>query len=179
MEAAIALSQVSLPLLAEVVRLRLTASGLDRTATCVAFPVERTASLPDSPRHVGQSRADWPSFCQALVATAGRFSSTGGPTFWYPIVGHPLDDNARCETDFSGVDVLRAVALARLVLPRQIQVLAPLATLGPKLAQVALEFGASHLGYVAPDGQPPADPLFAESSVFDELLASVSRTEVK
>ncbi len=78
----------------------------------------------------------------------------------------------------TGVEVLRAIALARLVLPAEIEVRAPLATLGPKLAQVALDFGASHLGYVAPDGQTPNDPLVADPSVLDELLGSISRTEI-
>ena len=71
------------------------------------------------------------------------------------------------------------IALARLVLPETVEIRAPLATLGPKVAQVALEFGASHLGYVAPDGQSPADPLIADPSVLDELLDSISRTEIK
>jgi 2-iminoacetate synthase ThiH len=76
------------------------------------------------------------------------------------------------------VDVLRAIALARLVLPAEIEVWAPLATLGPKLAHVALDFGASHLGYVALDGQTPNDPLLAAPSLLDELLQSISRTEI-
>ena len=80
-----------------------------------------------------------------------------------------MDRDHGCDGNFTGVEVLRAIALARLVLPAEIEVRAPLATLGPKLAQVALEFGASHLGYVAPDGQTPNDPLMADPSVLDEL----------
>ena len=89
-------------------------------------------------------------------------------TFWYPIVGQPSD----------GVGVLRAIALARLVLPAEVEVQAPLAALGPKLAQVALEFGASHLGYAAPDGKKSDDPLVADPGALDELLQSISRTEL-
>ena len=80
-----------------------------------------------------------------------------------------MDRDLGCDGDFTGVEVLRAIALARLVLPAEIEVRAPLATLGPKLAQVALDFGASHLGYVALDGQTPNDPLVADPSVLDEL----------
>ena len=64
---------------------------------------------------------------------------------------------------FTGVDILRAIALARLLLPANVKIMAPLATLGPKLAQVALEFGASHLGCVAADGEMPGDPLTADA----------------
>ena len=70
------------------------------------------------------------------------------------------------------MEILRAIALARLILPAEVEVQAPLGTLGPKLAQVALEFGASHLGYVAPDGQVPSDPLVADPGVLEELLGS-------
>ena len=77
------------------------------------------------------------------------------------------------------MEVLRAIALARLVLPAEIEVRAPLATLGSKLAQVALDFGASHLGYVAPEGQTPNDPLVADPSVLDELLGSCHPTSLK
>ena len=69
------------------------------------------------------------------------------------------------------MEVLRAIALARLVLPAEIEVQAPLATLGPKLAQVALDFGASHLGYAAPDGQSSGDPLIADSELAGRIGA--------
>ncbi len=62
--------------------------------------------------------------------------------FWYPIIDKPLDRDHTCDGGFTGAEVLRAIALARLLLPAEIQVQAPLATLGPKLAQVALDFGA-------------------------------------
>jgi hypothetical protein len=51
--------------------------------------------------------------------------------------------------------------------------------LGPKLAQVALDFGASYLGCVALDGQTPNDPLVADPSVLDELLGSCLPTSLK
>jgi biotin synthase-like enzyme len=127
---------------------------------------------------MGQPLADWESFCRTLVATRDTVSRDEAVTAWYPVLNKPLDQDPGGDGDFSGVEVLRAIALGRLVLPPEIEVWAPLATLGPKLAQVALEFGASHLGYVAFDGQPPVDPLVADSAMFDELLGSISRTEI-
>jgi 2-iminoacetate synthase ThiH len=87
-----------------------------------------------------------------------------------------LDQDHVCDGDFTGVEVLRAIALARLLLPAEVEVRAPLATLGPKLAQVALDFGASHLGYAALDGQTPDDPLVAPAAMLDELLNGCLRT---
>ncbi len=88
------------------------------------------------------------------------------------------------DDDFTGVDVLRAIALARLVLPANVRIAAPLALLGSKLAQVALEFGASHLGYVVGNqsgdgGQSAGSPLLADQSVLDELCGSCSPTLLK
>src|SRR5208283_3625441 len=114
-----------------------------------------------------------------LIAIRGKCLLKSDRVFWYPIVTQPLDRGLGCDGNITGVDVLRAIALARLILPAKIQVLAPLATLGPKLAQVALDFGASHLGYVAPDGQVSDDPLLADPSVLEELLGSCLPTSLK
>ena len=91
---------------------------------------------------------------------------------WYPLVTGPLDREGSADGSFTGVDVMRAIALARLLLPAGARIIAPLATLGPKLAQVALDFGATGLGYVAMDGHAASNPLMAEASVLDELLGS-------
>ncbi len=142
----------------------------------VPLPFERVAAPPDSPQHIGQPLADWESFCRTLIATRGELSPRETKTFWYPIVGRPFDGELGCDVGFTGVDFLRAIALARLVLPARVEIMAPLATLGPKLAQVALDFGASHLGYVALDGQTPNNPLLADPSLLDELLGSCLST---
>jgi hypothetical protein len=171
---ALVLSGASLPILAKVVQLRPVNGSFDSAPT--ALPIERVAALPESPRRTGQPLADWESFCRTLIATRSEVPPDGAAIFWYPIVGQPLDRDLGCDGGYTGAEILRAVALARLLLPAGIEVLAPLATLGPKLAQVALEFGASHLGYVALDGQAPDDPLVADPSLLDELLGSCQRT---
>ncbi len=175
---ALALSRASLPLLGKIVELRPVASdGID-ISVHEALPIERVASLPESPRNVGQVLTDWESFCRALIALRSDFSPRSAARSWYPILAKPLDRDDGCEGGFSGAEVLRAIALARLILPAGVEIMAPLATLGPKLAQVALNFGASHLGYVALDGQPSSNSLLADPSVLDELMESISETEL-
>jgi len=174
---ALALSRAGLALLGKLVQLRPAASNLRETAA--GLPIERVASFPKLPKHVGQPPGEWESFCRALIVICGEVSPNGAAVFWYPVVDQPLDRDRGCNHDLSGVEVLRAIALARLILPSEIQVQAPLATLGPKLAQVALDFGASHLGYAALDGQTPSDPLVADPSVLEELLGSCLPTSLK
>ena len=173
---ALALSRVRLPFVAAMVKLR---SGERHTPTPEPLPISRVALRPKSLRHIGQPLADWESFCTTLIAIRNEASTGGGAIAWYPILDQPLDGDHGCNGDFTGVEVLRAISLARLLLPAEVEVQAPLAMLGPKLAQVALDFGASHLGYVAVDGDTCDDPLVANSSLFNELLESVSTTEMQ
>ena len=101
------------------------------------------------------------------------------PVAWYPKVNRTPDENASSDDDYTGVEVLRAIALARLLLPGNVQIVAPLAALGPKLAQVALDFGATHLGYVASDGQPLENPLAVNVDELKELQLSCPPTAMK
>ncbi len=184
----IALSRASLPLLGKMVQLRPEASDavlitlhrdvLNPGEAAAALPIDRVTSLPKFGPCIGQGLADWISFCRTLLAIRDEARSNGETISWYPIVGQPLDRDLGCDGNLTGAEVLRMIALARLVLPAAVQVRAPLAALGPKVAQVALDFGASHLGHVAPDGQTPSDPLIADARVLDELLESNSPTEI-
>lgn len=197
LDEALALSRAGLPLLGKLVQLRLAILITPTMSTRRApwthgrpdvpgsspaagpLPFERVTAVPDSPQPIGQPLADWESFCRTLIATRGELLPGETATFWYPIAGRPFDGELGCDGGFTGVNVLRAIALARLILPAKVEVMAPLATLGPKLAQVALNFGASHLGYVAIDGQTPNDPLLAAPSLLDELLGSCQLTALE
>jgi hypothetical protein len=178
LEDALALSRASLPLLGRIVQLR-PGAGDGPSIAADTLPIEQVAALPKSRPCIGQALTDWEPFCRTLIALRNEVPSTGPATFWYPIVRQPLDQDHGCGDVFTAVEVLRAIAVARLVLPAEIEVRAPLATLGPKLAQVALEFGASHLGYVALDGQMPGDPLVADPKALDELAGSCVPTSLK
>jgi len=179
LDEAIALSRTGLPLLGAIVELRPASCDASDPAAPPALPIARTTTLPESPQCIGQSLSEWESFCRTLIATRGRVSSGAAAVAWYPILDEPLDQLGGGAGGFTGVEVLRAIALARLLLPAEIEVRAPLALLGPKLAQVALDFGASHLGYVAFDGQTPTDPLVADAGMLDELLGSCLPTSLK
>ena len=164
LDEALALSRASLPLLGRIIKLRPPASDAG-DAAAGALPIDRVAALPESPTRIGQP---WPTGSRSaghssLVGwtLARRLTASCKTPFLVSDRGAHLHGDRGCDATSTGVEVLRAIALARLVLPAAIQVQAPLATLGPKLAQVALEFGASHLGYVAPEGQTPSDPLIA------------------
>ena len=137
---AFALSRASLPLLGKMVELRPVENVRGDMSFHEALPIDRVSLPPESPRQIGLALTDWESFCRTLIALRSEFSPDSAAISWYPILGKPLDRNDGPDGDFTGAEVLRAIALARLVLPAEIQVRAPLATLGPKLAQVALGF---------------------------------------
>lgn len=185
LEEALALSRVSLPLLGKLVQLRSITGDAGDTPAAGALPIDRAATPPALRPGIGQGLTDWEAFCPTLIAIRGELSPSrnasldAAANFWYPIVEQPMDGDAGCNGNITGADVLRAIALARLVLPAAIEVRAPLATLGPKVAQVALEFGASHLGCVAPQGQTPNDPLIADPGLLDELMESCVPTNLK
>ena len=175
MDDALTLCHVSLPLLAKLIQLR--PWGVDDDPALL--PVDRIAEMPERATHIGQPLGDWESFCRTLIANREELTTRAESVAWFPALTEPLDRESTANGSFTGAEVLRAIAVARLVLPESVEVRAPLAMLGPKLAQVALSFGASHLGYVAVDGQPSSDPLMAESLVLEELLGDCQPTSVK
>lgn len=75
---------------------------------------------------------------------------------WTPHLATPPDRSELAGGEPLGAEVIRAVAIARLALPARVEVRAPVAMLGPKLAQVALGFGATHLGPAAVDARTAA-----------------------
>jgi len=147
--------------------------------TSATLPIERIGAATALPRHIAQPLTDRETLCRELLALRDDLAATGETAAWYPQIARPPDENGPSADNFTGVEVLRAIALARLLLPASVQIIAPLATLGPKLAQVALEFGATHIGYLAADGQLPAGPLLADPDVLEELQGSCMPTVLK
>jgi hypothetical protein len=198
LEEAVRLSQTSLPLLGRIVQLLpyecACSTGFSRNecghGSDDAIPpeggitspdslVERVATAASLPRQVAQPLAEWETYCRQLIAFRDELGATSEPVAWYPKVNGSPDENASSKDDYTGVEVLRAVALARLLLPENVQIVAPLAALGPKLAQVALDFGATHLGFVTCDGQPLESPLAVNADELKELQRSSSPTVMK
>jgi hypothetical protein len=168
---AIRLSGINLPLLGRIVQLLPVPE--------IAIPFKRVASPADLPHQISQPLTDWQTFCRELVATRVELAESNEPAAWYPSVSRPPDENGASHDNYTGVEVLRAVALARLVLPAGVEIVAPLATLGAKLAQVALDFGATHLGYVAADGQPLENRLAVNTDDLKEFERSCPLTTLK
>jgi hypothetical protein len=117
-------------------------------------------------------------FPRELMAVREELAGEGRWFAWYPQLDTRLDHSSLEGDEVSGWEVLRAIALARLVLPRAAEIRAPLATLGVKVAQVALDFGATHLGQVAADARTAAELRLPELETFDELIEGLVPTAV-
>jgi hypothetical protein len=158
------LARAGMPALAKIVEMcRVPASAAD------GLPVQRVDRVPPAARRTGQPLDDCESFCRRLLEIREEARGVAGPIEWYPVIPGSPDDSASADDGTSGVEVLRAISLARLVLPAHVTIRAPLALLGARLALAALSFGASDLGWAAPDGQSPADPLVADPGLLAEL----------
>lgn len=72
---------------------------------------------------------------------------------WFPWSLGSLDRMENLAGQPLGLQLLRAIALGRLMLPKLPFIRAPLSLLGVKLAHVALEFGANDLGFAAVDAR--------------------------
>jgi hypothetical protein len=117
-------------------------------------------------------------FPRELVAVREGLAGTGRWSAWYPQPSEPLDRSALEGDEVSGWEVLRAIAMARLVLPGTVEIRAPLATLGEKVAQVALDFGATHLGPVAADPSTAAELGLPGLEAVEELIGGCAPTAV-
>ncbi len=93
---------------------------------------------------------------EPLIAELLEVRAFGHLAAWAPQLATPPDRSELAGGDPLGADVIRAVAIARLALPSRVEIRAPVAMLGPKLAQVALGFGATHLGPAAVDARTAA-----------------------
>ena len=185
---AVLLSRASLPLLGRIVQLSplsvgwtsesVAENGTDSEVhpTSAELPVARVVSAEQLPRLIAQHLTDWETYCRQLIALRDELGASSEPAAWYPKVNRSPDENASSVDDYTGVEILRAIALARLMLPESVQIVAPLTTLGPKLAQVALDFGATHLGYVSCGGEPLENPLAVNMDELKGLQGSCPPT---
>lgn len=80
-----------------------------------------------------------------LLALREQQDKTGGFNAFIPLAYHPKNTELGGEKDTTGLDDLRVIATARLLLDNFPHIKAYWVMLGPKLAQVALNFGADDL----------------------------------
>ncbi len=110
----------------------------------------------ESPRlavTVAQPVAAGEPWVATLLAVRDAIHATGRFAAWYPALTAALDQSSLPDGEPSGLEVLRAIALARLLLPDDVAIGAPVTTLGVKVALTALDFGASYSGPLAADRQ--------------------------
>jgi hypothetical protein len=131
----------------------------------------------ESPRlalAVGQPVAAGEPWIDALLALRDAFCPAGHLAVWYPALTVALDQSSLPDGEASGLEVLRAIALARLLLPHEVAIGAPLTTLGEKVALTALEFGAAHFGPVAADRPTAVALRLPEGNLGWHLLCEAS-----
>lgn len=94
-------------------------------------------------------------FLQELFLIRRHILPSGLLTCWFPWTPTLLDETRGNALPLA-VQVLRAMAIGRLVLPEVPYIRAPLSALGLKVAQVGLEYGANDLGFAAVDAETEA-----------------------
>lgn len=103
------LSRASLPLLGRIVQLRPLSESC--TFDNSDIPVERVATAIDMPRQIAQPLTEWDAYCRRLIALRGELAASSELAAWYPQVNRTPDENASSDDDYTGVEVLRAIAL--------------------------------------------------------------------
>ena len=96
-------------------------------------------------------RPECRSFLEELFELRTKLFPAYIPETWYPWSSVVLDHGQPKQEAPLGFEVLFAIALARLCLPEVQFIRAPLSMIGPRMAEVALQFGANDLGYAAVD----------------------------
>jgi len=126
----------------------------------------------ESPRlavTVGQPVAAGEPWVATLLAVRDAIHATGRFAAWYPVLTVALDQSSLPDGEASGLEVLRAIALARLLLPNDVAIGAPVTTLGAKVALTALDCGASYFGPLAADPQTAAALRLPETEALEAV----------
>jgi hypothetical protein len=104
---------------------------------------------------VGQPVREVTTFAQDLWELNQQLGASGLLAVWFPWSTTPLDGpitgSTGSKTEPLGLQLLQAIALARLLLPHVPRIRASVSLLGINMANLALAFGANDLGYAAVD----------------------------
>ncbi len=96
-------------------------------------------------------------FICELYSLREQLTPTGKFAVWFPLSSAILDGPQRKKRKSPlGLQILRTIAIARLVLDKVARIRAPYSLLGEKVSHVALAFGANDLGYAAVDADTAA-----------------------
>ena len=103
---------------------------------------------PDKARRLFEER-----FIGELLEVRYRLAPSNRLAVWFPWTDATSGKSRWVVDQAFAVPFLRVIALARLFLPREVAVRAPSSVLGKHLAGIALQYGASDLGFVAVDSR--------------------------
>lgn len=109
-------------------------------------------------------------FIETLFLIRSQLLPLRQVSVWFPWSQQILDRGSFCEDQPLGEQLLRAIALGRLLLPEVPFIRAPLSMLGAKVAHVATQFGANDLGFAAVDSQTAEVLGIARLSEVDKML---------
>ncbi len=105
-----------------------------------------------SEKEPGSAQETWAEqFCKDLDYINSNIAPTGKCVVWYPWVDKSINSRNLQDNSLLGVHVLKAIALARLLLPTIKHIRVPWSLLGESISHIALSFGANDLGFGAID----------------------------
>ena len=131
---------------------------------------EATVGLVHAPHQVGEQ------FRATLREVTTRLCDRCSALTWAPAASAPLDISSAPESPL-GAELMTAIAVARLLLPRGATVRAPLSLMGVNAAHSALWFGANDIGFAAIDAataEQLALPLYEDIAATIELTTPVA-----
>jgi hypothetical protein len=124
------------------------------------LPIHREAASAGLQVAVGQqiqplscsAGRDWAErFCDDIEFVRTEIMSSDRCVVWYPWTDHSIKETEAGAAGPLGIQMLRVIALGRLLLPSIKHIRAPWSLLGNSIAHLALTFGANDLGFGAID----------------------------
>ena len=97
-------------------------------------------------------KAGLQGFVNELFTIKDTLGANPNFNVWTPRFKSVLDDLEPVPSSPLGVEILRAIIIARLALPHSVRIQAPVSLLQPKFAHVVTNFGVTDLGYVSAIG---------------------------
>lgn len=119
-------------------------------------------------RHNAERRRITDRFLSDLLIVRSRLTRSGLVAVWFPWAG---SSNTGHSNSLAGIstDIIRSIALARLLLREVEYIRAPLSRFGRQLAEIALWFGANDLGFAAVDSRTAAALGICRMSLISEI----------
>ena len=89
--------------------------------------------------------------CLELLVLKRRVGALGRLRVWFPWFRSAVSRFSNIGDQALGIPILRAIALARILLPQEVRIRAPISALGKHLGELSMLCGADDFGYAAVD----------------------------